>query len=71
MSAYWPSHFSWNIQSLVCHINIHIMLFRSRCVCEVGDTVLSVLYIMYCKHRIIDDRMENSIKGRQIGDNLH
>ena len=22
-------------------------------------------------HRIIDDRMENSIKGRRIGDNLH
>ena len=22
-------------------------------------------------HRIIDDRMENSTKGRRIGDNLH
>ena len=46
---------------------------RQRQLCQIcllqKNFHLHRIYCMY--HRIIDDRMENSIKGRRIGDNLH
>ena len=65
ISAEVGMHFFHNAPSLFAMFN--------KTLCAIYESLLCyriIREIEYYTNRIIDDRMENSIKGRRIGDNL-